>query len=315
MSIGANALIAVTEANLLWLSKHRDYLETACRLLVPSYPCLSRLTSKMNQIEIAKEAGFDILPTSYLTKASDCATVPANWFPICLRPSEPAQVSPQFKAQLIYSRNELADFLDRMQEIRQPILSQPFLHLPDLKVHGIRSVDGRILAMQPFFVERKFEGVTLTLMRSAFPPGIRECCERFAEIADLTGGFHFDLLYSPKEDRVYYLEINARMGGITDKAKAFGYDQPRLILEAYGHPRTETPSDRGTSRKRVVTKRAVVKHILKALSGQLTELDYPPVGRTKHVLLSTRDLILARDSVFDRKDLLGSLWFNLQKPA
>jgi len=54
--------------------------------------------------------------------------------------------------------------------------------------------------------------------------------------------------------------------------------------------------------------------MLKAVKGELTELDYPPVGRTKHILLSLRDLIAARDAVFDWCDLRGSLWFMLQPP-
>jgi len=58
----------------------------------------------------------------------------------------------------------------------------------------------------------------------------------------------------------------------------------------------------------------VLKHMLKAVKGELTELDYPPVGRTKHILLSLRDLIAARDAVFDWCDLRGSLWFMLQPP-
>lgn len=310
----ADGLISVSDSNLLWLSIHRSEFEPDCKLLCPPYECLARIASKKYQIEIAKKAGFELLPTWYLKETADCDRIPENGFPVCVRPSDPTGVEPAFKARVLHSKSQLSTFLSSLQEIREPVIAQPFRDLPDLKVHGIRSQDGRILALEPFFVERKFEGVTLTLMRASFPPGTRAACERFAELAGLTGGFHFDLLYWPEEDRVFYLEVNARMGGVTDKAKAFGYDQPRLILEAYGHRRTRTGDRRVTARRRVVVKRAVLKHMIMAVTGRLTELDYPPVGRTRHLLLSIRDLVAARDAVFDPRDLRGTLWFMLQPP-
>jgi len=310
----ADALISVSENTLVWLSKHRDEFEPDCKLLCPDHECLTRIGSKKYQIEIAEKSGFQVLPTWYLNEKKDCEQISESAFPICVRPSDPTMVEPAFKARVFHSKDLLEEFLSSMQEIRESIIAQPFRDLPDLKVHGIRSEDGRILAMEPFFVERKFEGVTLTLMRAEFPPGTREACEKFAELAGLSGGFHFDLLYSPEENRVFYLEVNVRMGGITDKAKAFGYDQPQLILQSYGHSRPRTRNRRAVANGRVVVKRAVLKHMLKAVKGELTELDYPPVGRTKHILLSLRDLIAARDAVFDWRDLRGSLWFMLQPP-
>lgn len=309
--IGADGLIAVDEAHLLWLAENDDSLGRSCRLLMPPKECLYTVASKVRQIEIAADAGFDILPTEYLDQADDSSVIPDGHFPVCLRPSNPAKVSPSFKAKIFYTRTDVNRFLAGLNEIQEPVIEQPFLNVPDLKVHGARSLDGRVLAMEPFYVERKFEGVTLTLMRGTFPPGVRECCESFAHVAGLSGGFHFDLLYSAKEKRAFFLEVNARMGGITDKAMVFGYNQPRLILRAYGHPVT-TNATLATSRKRVVTKRTVMKHILSAITGRLTELDYPAVKGVHHIALSIRDLLFARDSVFDRRDMVGSIWFNLQ---
>ncbi len=262
---------------------------------------------------MASEAGFDILPTWYLSDAAGYGNVPEQEYPVCVRPSEPTKVVPSFKACVIHSPNALKEFLETLEQIEEPIIAQPFFDAPDLKVHGVRSETGQFLAMEPFLVERKFEGVSLTLRRGSLAPTTLESCKRFAELSGLVGGFHFDLLYVPARDKVYYLEINVRMGGITDKARALGYDQPRLILEAYGDRRPQIPPIEGTSRGRVVTKRAVIKHMVSALAGKLTELDYPPVGRAMHVLLSLRDLLFARDSVTDRQDKLGSAWFNFQK--
>ena len=312
--IGADGLIAVDEIHLRWLVDNGNVLRRSVRLLMPTRDCLYDVSSKKRQIAIAADAGFDILPTDYIYRTSDSDEIADSNFPICLRPSDPTMVSPCFKARIFQTRTNVSTFLEGLNAIQSPIIAQPFHNFPDLKVHGSRSEDGQILAMEPFFVERKFEGVTLTLMRGSFPSGVRDCCEKFAHLAGLTGGFHFDLLYSTMENRAYFLEVNARMGGITDKAMAFGYNQPRLILRSYGHPVTTTDTS-ATSRKRVVTKRAVIKHITKAVTGRLTELDYPAVNLVQHVALSIRDLLFACDSVFDRHDIVGSIWFNFQWSA
>ena len=167
--------------------------------------------------------------------------------------------------------------------------------------------------LQAFLVERKFEGVTLSLSKTLFPPNLDESCIKFLNLAGVTGPFHFDLLFSPEESRAYYLEINGRMGGITDKAKMFGFDQPAMIIEAYGLQKTLASPRKTSSSHRVVTKKAVVKHLLTAIRGGLTELDYPPVSRFRHIGLSLRDLIFAKDSVFDTSDLRGSFWFLFQR--
>ncbi len=308
---GADALIAVDESHLGWLSEHRQRLENRVSLLMPTAACLDDVASKIRQIEIANAAGFDVLPTTYISQVIDAGKISDDNFPVCLRPSNPATVSPSFKAKVFQRRADLEAFLSTIEEFRSPVIAQPFFSCPDLKVHGSRSEDGRILAMEPFFVERKFEGVTLTLKRGTFPPGVRKYCEEFAHLAGLTGGFHFDLLFFPERDQAYFLEVNARMGGITDKAMAFGYNQPRFILQAYGHSVSAEPTP-ATSLKRVVTKRAVLKHLIQAAAGRLTPLDYPAAGRIRHVALSLRDLLFARDSVFDRRDMVGTAWFNLQ---
>jgi hypothetical protein len=113
-------------------------------------------------------------------------------------------VRPYFKALVLQRPSDLREFLDRIEEIQEPIIVQPFRDLPDLKVLGVRSESGEILAMRPYLAERKFKTVTLTLMRAEFPPGVEESCRKIADLADLTGGFAFDLLYDPAEHRACY---------------------------------------------------------------------------------------------------------------
>ena len=313
-NVNAQALITVSEDDLLWLTEYRDHFEPGIKVLAASQGCLKRLQSKQDQIELARRSGFEILPTWLLRSSVDCMNIPQKYFPICLRPAVPSLVEPSFKAQIHYSQKGLVAALEGFTRIDGPVVAQPFLKLPDLKVHGARSEAGEVLAMRPFFVERKFEGVSLTLRRAIFPPGLEDCCRRFANLAGIVGGFHFDLLFDSNQDRAYYLEVNVRMGGITDKAKAFGYDQPAMIMDCFGLGRGTWKPLNPTTRTRVVTKRSVLKHMIVVLAGHHSELDYPQVSRSKHLLLSVRDLLIARDSVFDWHDLVGTFWFNLQRP-
>ncbi len=297
---------------MLWLAEQRHRFEPEVRLLAATDACLRRLQSKKDQIELARRAGFQVLPTWFLLSPTDSATIPLDQYPVCLRPAIPSEVAPTFKARVLYSPDALRAALQGLTRINGPIIAQPFLRLPDLKVHGARAETGRILAMRPFLVERKFEGVTLTLSPASFPPGLEDACCKFAELAGITGGFHFDLLFDPTSNKVYFLEINVRMGGITDKAKAFGYNQPALIIDCFGLGKGSWNPLTPTGRRRVVTKRSILKHMLVVATGRHSELDYPQVSRLQHFLLSCRDLLIARDSVFDWNDVTGTVWYNLQ---
>ena len=189
------------------------------------------------------------------------------------------------------------------------MIAQPLRILPNLVVHGARSESGEILALQPFLVPRKFEGVTLSIKRADFPPGVEKCCRDFIQAAGLTGCFHFELLLSPREDRAYYLEINARLGGTTDKVTRLGFDEPGLLLAAFGLlPMQTGTSFAALSGRTAVNKLKVLQHLEWALRGKLCDLDYPAVSRVGHVGRSLLDLIAAEDSLFDCRDLRGSLW-------
>ena len=104
------------------------------------------------------------------------------------------------------------------------------------------------------------------------------------------------------------------MGGITDKALVFGYDQPGLFLRSYGF--------RGECNKKIpkticrcaVNKRSVIKHIVSAVRDEIVELDYPPISRIHHIFKSILDLLFAKDSVFSWHDLRGTLNFYFKRP-
>ncbi len=206
---------------------------------------------------------------------------------------------------MAHSREALERIVAAWGRVCGPLIAQPLLRLPNLVVHGARSEKGEFLAMEAFFVPRKFEAVTLTIMPAAFPPGVEACCREFVTRAGITGCFHFELLFSPRSRQAWFLEINVRLGGTTDKVTALGFDESLYLLRAYGLAAGAAgPSARG--RRLAANRRALVKHALWALAGRLSEIDYPAAGRGRAALHSLRDICLAKDSVFDWRDMRGN---------
>jgi biotin carboxylase len=312
-AVGADGVIAVSDTHLEWLASNQAAFGPRCKVLAPPIETLRRLESKRAQVELAHRAGFDLLPTWYVSNLPDCRLVPEHAFPVAVRPTVPKAVEPTFKVRLAQSVAELESLVGGLRAVRDPLIVQPFRDLPNLVVHGVRSEGGHIIALRPFLVYRKFEGVTLSIKRTQFPPGVEEACRRFADAAGIIGCFHYELLLSASENRAYFLEINTRLGGTTDKVARLGYDEPLLSLQAFGlvgATRAEPEAWTGP----VVNKRALIKHMCYALRGRLSDLDHPPVGRFGHLWRSSLELLLARDSVLDWRDIRGSLWFYLQRP-
>jgi hypothetical protein len=309
--VGASALVAMTDPELVWLSAHRGEFEPGCRVLVQSSASLLAIQSKCHQLELARTVGFDVLPTVLLRRPEDADLIPASCFPVAVRPDRPGDVEPGFKIRLAASKEEARDLVGACQRLDSPLIAQPFRSLPNLLFHGARAVTGEVLASRCYDVARKFEGVGLSLEPRPLPDRLESLCRRFVELAGITGCYHFEFLYSSAEERTYFLEANVRLGGTTDKVVNAGFDEPALLLESYGlcpHPVPPVRSRPG----RVVTKRFVLKHLVWAATGRLTAFDYPNVSRLKHVAYSCRDLLLARESTFDRRDIPGSLRFQLR---
>lgn len=303
----ADAVVAVDDPVLLWLARHRREFEPGCRLLMPRAEVLWWAGSKRNQTELAAEIGFDVLPTRYLSGQAGVGDVPANLYPLVLRPDRQPGYGRFFKASQVNSPAELGAAV----RVRAPqcgtLIAQPRLSLPNLVVHGARSEAGQILRMEAFLVPRKFEGVTLTIMPTRLPARVERCCRDFLERTGITGCFHFELLLSAREGRVWFLEINTRLGGTTDKVRALGFDEPLFLLQSYGVlpvDRVRRPLKPGIAANR----RALLRHALWAVMGRLTALDYPEGTRIRQAARSARDFLLAKDSVFEWSDIRGILW-------
>ena len=307
-SVGAGVLAADISVDRGYLIEHRAALEKTCRLVAPTADGRAIEGDKVRQIELARAVGFPVLPTWLLRCPADLDAIPDEAFPICVRPQN-LRLSPWFKVLVMHDRAALRVRLEATDFAGTAIIAQPFLNVPNLKVHGVRSVSGEILALRAFCVSRKFQGVTLSLQPARLPDAIAQSSREFVERCGVVGCFQFDLLWS--QDAAYFLEINPRPGGTTDKVRWLGFDEPSLTLAAYGfRGPAEQPPAPAPAFRTVVSKRTVLKHIAAAARNELTELDYPGGSRLRHILQSCRELVWAKDSVFDWRDLRGSFWYH-----
>jgi hypothetical protein len=303
----AHALLPFWEPHMLWLGANRNLLHPGCKLLMSSKETLQAIQSKNDQVSIARHAGFSVLPTWELFRKSDFRRVDPAGYPVCLRPSIPQEVRPPFKAEVLQSPSTLASFLEDRMWGPGALLVQPFLPLPTVVVHGIRSESGELLVLESFIATMRFQAITLELRPFPMDAKIAESCRKFVDEVGVTGPFHFDLLYSIETNTFHFLEINPRLGGTTDKVFRLGFDEPLWTLAAYGF---DVPARqyRAPGRRSVVNRRSLLKHIFWVARGRLSPLDYPLVGPFRHLLLSLLCLFWAKDSIASAKDLRGMWW-------
>ncbi len=306
-TVGAACMVANRDEHIEWLAANRAAFEPACQLVASSLSTLQTLKSKAEQLELARRAGFSVLPSWFVCNQVHVEDIPKREFPVAIRPSDPADVAPTFKVKVIDNADGLRQFIGGRTRIKSPIVAQPFLPGPNLLVHGVRSPDGAFLELAAFKAARKFRDVALTIERCELAPEVEDACRRFADISGLAGPFHFELLW-PEGREPFFLEVNPRFGGTSGRIRVLGFDEPRLCLSAFGLiAQQNEPKCR--SRRRAVEKVAILRHAYHAAGGRIRETDYPPAPRLVHVGVDLVSLIRDRDSVFDWSDLQGSLWY------
>ena len=310
--VGAGALATMSEVHCLWLAGNRACFEGVCKLLVPPIECLDLVDSKIRQIALAREAGFQILPTQVIRGISDVVSIEPEHYPVCLRPAVRNAVEPAFKVLKADSADDLRHYIRDVWILRDAIVAQPFRVMPNLIVHCSSRESGELMNARAFLVDRKFEGLALRIRAVELPNGLVDPISKFSRRAGLSGAYHFDMLYDAQCNEAYFLEVNARFGGTTDKVLWLGVDEPADCLEAYGL-QPSLPRRRFQTRCRaIVNKRATIKHLLTMLRRGPEPWDYPQESRIAGALHSLNDLLWAKDSVWDYRDLKGSLAFHLQ---
>ncbi|MBU0967482.1 MAG: hypothetical protein KKA54_14000 [Proteobacteria bacterium] len=310
--IEAQALIAQDDIIILWLGKNLLRLPAHCKFLAPPADKLEPLLSKKTQLGLAERAELRVLPTWYISNMDEGKLIPEDSYPICLRPAQSGAISPSFKAMVCKTPAQLFAFTSSLHFLGPPIIVQSFKLLPNLVVHGVRSEDGSILSLKTFLVPRKFEGLSLTLEPITLHDDFLNQCIIFANLANCIGPFHLDFLFSKEKKEAYFLEVNIRLGGTTDKVLRLNFNEPSLTLAAYGLTGPKETTDIANSCKRVVNKRAVLKHMLYSLRNNVSELDYPQLSNTNHFFTSLKDFLFTSDSVFDWHDIKGTTWYHFK---
>ena|SRR5579875_3203492 len=306
-AVQADAICSDDEFMLYWLASHRHRFEPRCTVMASSAAAIQRLMQKSEQMYLARESGFHVLPSWLLHTAADGDSIPENCFPLCLRPTQMNSVTPAFKASKINSTAELHSFLGKLTW-SSPLLAQPFRLGPNLVLHGVRSIHGRMLALQGFRAYRKYNGFALSVERCAIPVDVRQAAECFAARAGLHGPFHFDLLQSAETGRIYFLEVNYRMGGTTPKVIRLGYDEPMLALHAFG---LQTPQEPRALRggRRITGKRMLAGQIIRSLLHPAGELDFPQHSRLRTFCGGIWEFLTVPDALISRRDVRGSLHY------
>jgi predicted ATP-grasp superfamily ATP-dependent carboligase len=300
----ASGIICINEDIACWLNDNRQHIPSDVTIWLPPNDIIKDLLSKKKQIKVAREVGFNVLPTYLIDRDENIlSSIKSDHFPLCLRPAEAGTVKPAFKAHLVYSPGELERYIASLQKIEKPIIAQPFMNLQNLVVHGARTTMRKTIGLQAFLVERKFEGVTLTISPTNLWSDLKDKCIEFTDRFNLTGSYHFEFLINQNDGTACFLEINNRLGGTTAKVYASGYDEPLLALQAYGIPGR---NQKKISNVVVSSKQALLKYFYYILKGRLTPLDYPEEPNIVRMIKTIYAFLRYRDDVFSLRDIRGS---------
>lgn len=303
----ATALIAINERISCWLNDNRNLLPASVKVCTSPNSTTQAVLSKIAQLNAAKLVKFDVLPTYFIDKTKYIARdILPEHFPLCLRPDAPNTTVPGFKVRIMHSTDELLHFVEDLKSIDSPILAQPFAELPNLVVHGARTQSGETMGISAFLVDRKFQGVTLTLRPHPIEKELQIKCTAFADYFDIVGNFHFEFLLDQKTGKVFFLELNSRLGGTTAKVFACGYDEPLLALAAHGVGQFISSP---LSRRIVAGKHALIKFCLYAITKRLSALDYPNQSTFMRLINSVYGLIVFKDEILTLSDVRGSVAF------
>jgi hypothetical protein len=288
--VNADALLTDDDWVLAWLAGNRSHFEPRCTILAPNADVQLRLWDKCYQIRLAEHSGFDVLPTWTLNVPEDTAAIPGDAFPVVLRPSYLNSAQPPFKARVLATRDELSSFYASIRWTHPPI-AQPFRLGPNLVLHGVRAHSGEWLRLQLFKADRKYRGFSVSMRPIPLPAAMESAARRFVETAGLTGPFHFDLLASDKEKKVYFLEINCRLGGTTGKVIELGFDESGLTFCAFDAVAARPLPPLSGRHRRVTSLRLNLAQARNDLLNRRDPLAYPQLPRLQSVLAALKEAI------------------------
>jgi hypothetical protein len=307
----ACGITAIAYEIIRFLWQIRTDLPAGVELWVTSQESLSLLQSKRKQIALAEEVGLQLMDTWYVSSEADIK-VPANAFPIVLRPDIPRSVSPSFKLLVAGCREKLQSIIQGLNRIDQPLILQPYKNGYNIVVHGYWSPKTASCDLSAFIVKWTFEGVTLSIHPTQIPSSLaRKCCEYIAR-SRVHGVFHFEFLLEKETETYYFLDLNGRMGGTTGKVFRCGYDEPDVLVRAFTGKEISLPElARGRSTT-ATNKLSVIKLILYRILGRLEKYDDIKFPMPKILYVGFAGLFLWKDEVFSIKYFRSTIIFLYQ---
>lgn len=290
----ASSLTCVSYDDMERLEHWRSRLPDGLRLCIPTQDAMEGLRSKMRQIALAREVGLPVLPTVVVTNKQTSGDV-GSVLPMVIRPDDERAVRPIFKARLIGSERELAEFVRSLTRHHGPIVGQPYVSGANLIVHGSRRKSGEV-RHSAFIANRKHRGVGLTIERTSLSGPLEDGCAALARRLGIVGVYHVDFLLSGADREPWFLEMNGRLGGTTGKVAALGLDEPGELLAA--HDVERLPNVYEDYREGVATNKwAVLKAMRDCAWGEWSTIDYPTASRASHLWDMTKGLMKWRDEI------------------
>lgn len=308
---GARAICCLGEQLAIRLWQERSNLPPGTVVLSNPDHVMRLLESKLEQITLGEKAGFSILPTELISSDNLDQIAPRLQFPLALRPDR-ASVDRSFKAQYVHDLPALRAFFAQRPAQAPAVLAQKFISGPGIVVHGSRNSRGGHGPLHAYVSKLKYQGVTVYMEPFALPESELSACRNFADLLDLRGIFHFDLMLDTASGQVWFLEINARLGGTTAKVLAAGYDEPRRMLQAYDLLPDSMSAGATLPQKSVVNRLAALRCLFGALRGNSSRIDDPLSSRWRVALQSVRAALFCRDEVLSVRQPLSSLAFLAQ---
>jgi biotin carboxylase len=280
--VHADAIISADDWILSLLGKSRAEFEPNCIVLAPNPSSLEKMWDKIEQINIARSSGFEVLPSFVLSSHADIGAIPDSAFPVVIRPSYINSTQPSFKAKVLNNQDELAIFYNSVRWTHTPIV-QSFRLAPNYILHGVRSKSGDILDLRLFKAYRKYRGFCTSMVPMPLSEYIELPARRFIEQSNIIGPFHFDFLGCEKEGKAYFLEVNIRLGGTTGKVIELGFDEPGLTLAAF-NAHTPFPLPPLCNHLRATSLGLNLTQIWNDLCNRRDQLAYPQLPRFQSIL-------------------------------
>lgn len=308
------ALTCVSEPISVALWACRDRLPSQVEIVSVRPQAVERLQSKVEQDRLARAAGLATLPTWSFAPGA-LVKVPAEAFPLVLRPDIARSVKPAFKVEVVADAGELQRAVDRLAPESSGVIAQPFRRGPNLLVHAFRSADGRLSGHVAFRVEVKHEGLSVMMRPVPLDPHIAAGCARLEAELGLSGVFHYDFIVDARDGAAYFLDLNPRLGGTTGKALAAGYDEPLALLATLVPEALPRNRFIGDALAPSGGKHQALRAIVSALRGRSSSADYPYPDRGRLLRALGGYLVRGRDEILRADALRSVLAFGLYQTA